>query len=268
MRDVFGPQAASNKQINALYSAALEVASRRSEDLTGLTEWLTDSTIVSAVCQGGRGVLGTFAVDAYQLSGTPVSEIQISLSRHDARPSVSRGEDVFTTLLHEMAHGHASFLGIKDTSNTGKYHNRRFGELAIALGCRVVRTGDFRGLATPGIAPQFRDEYADIIADLDRALVLSSPPRLSPRRGGDSTPTTSTGTTTTEPASPMPRPARYVFANCACVAGVEQRRTIRVAAGSWAPGSIICAFCGTAFSTESLTPSGQTASSPNLTTAH
>ena len=44
---------------------------------------------------------------------------------------------VLGTLLHEAAHGVATTRGIKDTSRQGRYHNRRFAELAAELGITV-----------------------------------------------------------------------------------------------------------------------------------
>jgi len=45
--------------------------------------------------------------------------------------------DVLGTLLHEAAHGMAATRQIKDTSRQGRYHNRRFAELAAELGITV-----------------------------------------------------------------------------------------------------------------------------------
>lgn len=48
---------------------------------------------------------------------------------------------VLGTLLHEAAHGVASTRGIKDTSRQGRYHNRRFAQLATELGIVVAPDG-------------------------------------------------------------------------------------------------------------------------------
>ncbi|WP_219419925.1 hypothetical protein [Pseudonocardia nigra] len=45
------------------------------------------------------------------------------------------------TLLHEAAHGVATTRGIKDTSRQGRYHNRKFAELAEELGITVALDG-------------------------------------------------------------------------------------------------------------------------------
>ena len=46
-------------------------------------------------------------------------------------------EETASPLLHEMVHEHCMETGIKDTSNNGVYHNRRFKEQAEAHGLTV-----------------------------------------------------------------------------------------------------------------------------------
>ena len=46
-------------------------------------------------------------------------------------------EETASTLLHEMVHEYCMETGIKDTSNNGVYHNRRFMEQAEAHGLTV-----------------------------------------------------------------------------------------------------------------------------------
>ena len=45
--------------------------------------------------------------------------------------------DVLGTLLHEASHALAHVRGIKDTSRQGRYHNRRFRDLAAEVGLAV-----------------------------------------------------------------------------------------------------------------------------------
>ena len=59
-------------------------------------------------------------------------EINISTATLD-RPI----ENTTATLLHEMVHEYCMETGIKDTSNNGVYHNRRFKEQAEAHGLTV-----------------------------------------------------------------------------------------------------------------------------------
>lgn len=68
----------------------------------------------------------------WQAGGENKYEINISSATLD-RPI----EETASTLLHEMVHEYCMETGIKDTSNNGVYHNRRFKEQAEA--CRPPR---------------------------------------------------------------------------------------------------------------------------------
>ena len=59
----------------------------------------------------------------WQAGGENKYEINISSATLD-RPI----EETASTLLHEMVHEYCMETGIKDTSNNGVYHNRRFKE--------------------------------------------------------------------------------------------------------------------------------------------
>ena len=68
----------------------------------------------------------------WQAGGENKYEINISSATLD-RPI----EETASTLLHEMVHEYCMETGIKDTSNNGVYHNRRFKEQAEAHGLTV-----------------------------------------------------------------------------------------------------------------------------------
>ena len=59
-------------------------------------------------------------------------EINIS-AEHLNRPV----ENIISTLLHEMTHLYAMENNIKDTSNGGRYHNKRFKEIAEARDLKI-----------------------------------------------------------------------------------------------------------------------------------
>ncbi len=46
-------------------------------------------------------------------------------------------ENIISTLLHEMCHLYAMENGIKETSNNGRYHNKRFKEIAEARDLKI-----------------------------------------------------------------------------------------------------------------------------------
>ncbi|MFR1493833.1 MAG: SprT-like domain-containing protein [Eubacterium ventriosum] len=52
-------------------------------------------------------------------------------------------ENVVATLIHEGCHLYAIANGIKDTSNHGVYHNRKFKELAEARGLKITRNDKY-----------------------------------------------------------------------------------------------------------------------------
>ena len=68
----------------------------------------------------------------WQAGGENKYEINISSATLD-RPI----EETASTLLHEMVHEYCMETGIKDTSNNGVYHNRRFKEQAEAHGLTI-----------------------------------------------------------------------------------------------------------------------------------
>ncbi|AMM31536.1 hypothetical protein SA2016_0848 [Sinomonas atrocyanea] len=251
MSDLFGPQSANREQSDAHYWALCEVARRRSEDLPGLAEAATDTVILNII-RHKRGTLGYFAPESWEFCGNPVNEVVICADGHSRNGRGPLAEDILTTIVHELAHLYAHCEGIKDTSNRGRFHNRRFGEIALALGLRVVPSGTYRGLETPCLSPRFAREYADITARLYRALVLRSPVPRAPFLPEE--PEDEDGSTALEPGTSLPAPAasRYVFAACNCMTGGGRPRTIRIARGSWEPESILCAKCGSPFSERSL----------------
>lgn len=82
-------------------------------------------TIQSTV--GAYGHITTSKI--WDNNGTPTYELNISADYLN-RPI----ENVVATLIHEASHLYALINNIKDTSNRGVYHNRRFKEIAEELG--------------------------------------------------------------------------------------------------------------------------------------
>ena len=83
----------------------------------------------------------------WQAGGENKYEINISSATLD-RPI----EETASTLLHEMVHEHCMETGIKDTSNNGVYHNKRFKAMAEAHGLEVEHHPKYGWTITsPGI---------------------------------------------------------------------------------------------------------------------
>lgn len=134
--------------------------------------------------------------------------------------------DVLGTLLHEAAHGVATTRQVKDTSRQGRYHNRRFAELAAELGITVATDGA-RGWSATTLPDDTADAYSAELALLGEAITAY--------RRAEST---GAGTTTTSRNNPP--------ALCGC----EPHRRIRVARAVLAAGPIVCGCCGTEFTVD------------------
>jgi hypothetical protein len=77
------------------------------------------------------------------------------------------------TMLHEGAHALAAARGQKDTSKEGRYHNGTFLTIAEELGLEYLGTPDKTiGYSGVTLTEAAREEYADVIADLDAAIAV------------------------------------------------------------------------------------------------
>jgi hypothetical protein len=111
--------------------------------------------------------LGHFAARRWRLAaGGERSEILIAGEGLDRGPEV-----VFATLLHEAAHALAFVRGVRDTSKSGRYHNRRFAAVATELGLQVGTLRPY-GLAATTMPPATAADYSAAVRELTSALVL------------------------------------------------------------------------------------------------
>jgi hypothetical protein len=81
-------------------------------------------------------------------------------------------EHTLTTILHEAAHALAHVRGVKDTSRQGKYHNRRYLELAAELGLEWPTGAKAHPVNGFSEVQLTRQVYATTIGDLDAAITL------------------------------------------------------------------------------------------------
>ena len=106
----------------------------------------SSSSLASGSVGAPRGALklGHFAA----MRWTHADAATTGRRRHAGRPALPEvfvgGEglalgavDVLGTLLHEATHALAHVRGIRDTSRQGRYHNRRFRDLATEVGLEV-----------------------------------------------------------------------------------------------------------------------------------
>lgn len=132
---------------------------------------------------------------------------------------------VLGTLLHEATHGVASTHGIKDTSRQGRYHNKKFAELATELGITVEPDGA-RGWSATTLPDDTAAVYVAELAALTEAITAYR----SAEANGQ-------GTTTSRNNPP---------ATCGC----QPARRIRVARSVLAAGPIVCRICESEFTVE------------------
>lgn len=238
--------------MNALLARVLlEVARRRQDDVPGLLETLEAEVLITS---GGttRPVYGHFAQSAWRFGNGWVHELFLNGDRRGGgHTTATAAESMLITLLHEAAHAFAQAHGIKDTSRDGRYHNRRFAEIALQLGLEVEKAPVI-GHRTPQLSDKGRYEYADLLADLAEGITLAREPRPVDLDSDDD----EADELDRQPMADKPTVTslKYVFASCRCRVGRNRLAVIRVARGSWRPGRILCRACGSAFEESLTTP--------------
>jgi hypothetical protein len=153
-----------------------------------------------------------------------------------------------TTILHEATHALAHSRGVKDTSRQGKYHNRRFLELAAELdlewpaGAKAHPVGGFGEVQ---LTDHARAVYADKIGELDTTITLHLDTfrRLRLAGGGLADP----GITTPEGDGAGEDGGEKTFNRSKLICGCYPERSIRVSPKQAARGPILCGICGAEF---------------------
>jgi hypothetical protein len=171
--------------------------------------------VVASGSEGKRLNLGHFAPHRWQVSGADRHEVLVG------GEGLQRGPlEVLGTLLHEAAHGLAQARSIQDTSRQGRYHNRRYAQLAGELGLDVTSVKPIGWSATT-VPQQTAAAYTSQLEELQAALVLW---RRQEHRIG-------TGT----------RSRNLLAAACGC------GRRIRAAKATLAEAPILCGACARPF---------------------
>lgn len=84
--------------------------------------------------------------------------------------SLARGAvPTLGTIIHELAHAYAKANDIQDTSNRGRYHNKRFKEVAEQLGI-VVEQAPTIGWSVTTVPDETAALYSEQVEALDAAL--------------------------------------------------------------------------------------------------
>jgi hypothetical protein len=109
-----------------------------------------------------RSVHGHF--HANQWEGSAAHEIMLS------GESLARGAvPTLGTLIHEAAHAAAFASGVKDTSNNGRYHNKKFKEIAESMGIELEQ-GNTIGWSITSVPDATVERYAKGVAALAETL--------------------------------------------------------------------------------------------------
>src|SRR6266536_1425208 len=154
------------------------------------------------------------------------------------------------TILHEATHALAHVRGVKDTSRQGKYHNRRFVELAAELdlewptGAKAHPVSGFSEVRLSEVAAIL---YADTIAELDAAITLHLDTFRRLQLTGDGQP--DPGTTPPEGDGGDGEGGK-TFNRSKLVCGCYPERSIRVSPKQAERGPILCGVCGGEFQPE------------------
>ena len=152
--------------------------------------------------------------------------------------------DVLGTLLHEATHALAHVRKVQDTSRQGRYHNRRFRDLAEEMGLFVAEAPGI-GWSDTFVPEATRTDYATTLDALTDAIRIHrrSENALIPATPGDE-PGTAPKAPTGGPAGTSGAGSRNgTAARCGC------GRRIRVTASVLALGPITCGICGQPFTT-------------------
>jgi hypothetical protein len=107
---------------------------------------------------------GHFASLRWQHGDTRLPEVLVSGEGLRRTPA-----EVFTTLLHEAAHGLADVRGIQDTSRQGRWHNRHFANLASELGLTATKD-DKLGWSPCILRPETANRFSSVLNELGQAM--------------------------------------------------------------------------------------------------
>ncbi|MDD7930769.1 hypothetical protein [Microbacterium thalli] len=167
-----------------------------------------------------RGMkLGHFAADRWVRGEAAIHELFIG-----GEGLARGGVGTLGTLVHEAAHAAAAARGIQDTSRQGRYHNKRFKEIAESFGLALEHDPSI-GWSTTTVPDATAARYAAEIRRLDAAITAH---RRAEIIGGGGRAKTNNGKA----------------AVCSC------GRKIRASLAVLDAGPILCGICGDEFEAE------------------
>jgi hypothetical protein len=116
-----------------------------------------------------NNVVGQYCANVWKVGDEHRAEITIFGER-----LLDGSEQVMQTLLHEAAHALAKVRDIKDTSNKGRFHNKKFVKLAEELGLEgpAESGGTALGFSDCEITASTADKYTDTIKNIESVLSM------------------------------------------------------------------------------------------------
>lgn len=157
--DLGTPTTSYRDQMDTAKLVLLEVTARRADAVPGLMEYLQDSVHIDSGDVGRRQAHGWFYPGAWKHEGHDIDEIFLNADLRRGTKDRYTAEDWLVTLVHEAAHAWNHLCTVKGTSNRGRYHNRRFAEVAMALwsACRQApRVRAYHPVPPAGCAGRLR----------------------------------------------------------------------------------------------------------------
>jgi hypothetical protein len=230
---------------DSFFSAAVAIGQHHVDDFPGLQEFIEDK-VLFVVGQPAKHAHGWIAYESWRNANDYATEIYINADTRGCESAADLAVGIWTTIAHELAHAANFIAGVQGVSRQGRWHNRKFAEVALALGVSVERHPSL-GHVTTGPRAGIVHRYAEEIETIEDALVMAWAPNPMLHRPQPGKKTTETAKGGGAPVGGTSNDGKYVSANCQCVIGGGKRRTIRVALGSWAVGPIRCGTCSTDF---------------------
>ena len=162
---------------------------------------------------GGRGAYGWCTVyEIWQANGQAYREINIC-AEYINRPI----SEVAATMLHEMAHLYNLIHEIKDVSNNGYYHNKKYKETAEAHGLAISHHHTY-GWTVTDLTPETaawiaqHPELSDIAANRLGTIRIKAKGDEDGHEGNETTTTTKGGRSTSKNRS-----VKYVCPKCGAI---------------------------------------------------
>ena len=133
-------------------------------------------------------------------------------------------EETLDTMLHEMCHLYCRENGIKEVSRGGKYHNKKFKEIAEAHGLTCVPCGQYGWNTTPG------DNLVEYALKKDWNEIKLGRNNLPPAMRTGSTGTAQPGADSSQDGGKRPSSTRKYVCPC-CGQSVRATKKVNIICG-------------------------------------